>query len=354
MKIFYMLLLLSTFILFTESKLNSKRNTDILKSLLENDGWNNLKDVTCIEYFKKFYYSEIFLHEYDTSKTDKQIRLTTIYLTCSYVKDLKILYFIFKQFGQHCKSLINNRNPLKIAYNCALKLLNILQKLSLLATLMKETLYLLDYMHTNPLINKKRYNYLIDKTLLNIEKFNSDSKCFIPKENDSKSIKYFLNSIFYFFTVIDNDTIKHYKNYCKFVPFNIASLWHEWSNKYKYKINNDKTLQYDNYLCQKVDLRINSIIINKFYKLGFQYDQNIQQVGIPLPDEYCTDDLKLFTKPNKISETIQNESRTKESNIISGTNEEPQLIDFLGQGLNPDISEPMETDENREMYIKFL
>ncbi|XP_050525370.1 uncharacterized protein LOC126896518 isoform X2 [Daktulosphaira vitifoliae] len=218
---------------------------------------------------------------------------------------------------------------------------------------MKETLYVLDYLHTNPWKYAKRNNFVLDKLLLTLEKFNKDSKCFIPKENDAKSIKYFLNSILYFFTFIDNNK-KHYKKYCQFVPFNIAILWHEWSEEYIYKINNDKTLQYDNYLSQKVVLRINSIIINKFYKLGFQYDQNIQQVGIPLPDEYCTDDLKLFTKPNKISETIQNESRTKESNIISGTNEEPQLIDFLGQGLNPDISEPMETDENREMYIKFL
>ncbi|XP_050525340.1 uncharacterized protein LOC126896512 isoform X6 [Daktulosphaira vitifoliae] len=432
MKNLYTILILFIIILFTETKFNSKFNTNIFNSLIKNDGWRDLKDVTCVQYLHNSYYLDQFLVKAYPINCNKQIRLLTIFLACSYLSDLKTLFFIFVKFGEHCKSLIKKRSPISAGYICAIELLKIIQKVPSLATLMKETLYVLDYLHTESWKVEKNNTFVLEILLLNLENFIKELQNNLFMKNESSICKKFLRYIIYFFNNRDTDTEWECNKYCTFVSCGNERLWHEWNEEYKHKINNDKTMPFYDYLSQKVNLLINSIIIKKFHKLGFQYDRNFLQIGIPIPKESTVYDFELFTRPNITFETslsgsqrkgIKNQfenrwilefidSFNKEFNNVSQTNKEIQLIDFLGKdlvnvpeannemqlidflgkdlvnvpeankeiqlidflgkvnkeiqlidflgkGLNSDNSyedllEPMETDENRKNFTKYL
>ncbi|XP_050525330.1 uncharacterized protein LOC126896510 isoform X5 [Daktulosphaira vitifoliae] len=435
MKEFYIFLILFILILITETKFNSRFKTDILNRLIANDGWKNLKDVSCIAYFQKAYYLEELLETTELINCNNRIRLLTLFLACSYVRDLKTLFFIFMEFRKHCSSLNKKSDPKATGYDCAIELLKNLQKMPSLATLMKETLYVLDYLHTDPWKDAKKDNFILKKLLLILENFNEKIRNYLPLKNDSKVTKNFFEFIQTYF-IRNNTDIKYYCfTVCQFVSIDTEFLWLNMIKEYNYITNNDNTLQFYDYLSQKVNLIFNSIIINKFHKLGFQHDPNTLQIGIPLPNKYITVDLQFYTRPNETSTTIETVSQRnvlenqwilelidsfnkdldnvsepiKELQLIdfigqdlvdvsennkdmqqincieqdlvnvsepynelqlidfigkdlvneSEPNEELQLIDFFGQGLNPDdsyddISEPMETDENRENFTKYL
>ncbi|XP_050525319.1 uncharacterized protein LOC126896509 isoform X3 [Daktulosphaira vitifoliae] len=435
MKKIYIFLILSIFILYIEMTVNSRRNTDIFNSLIKNYGWTQLKDVKNVAYWHQDYRLEDHLGPAKPEKCNHGIRVSTLVLACTYAKELKILFFLFIQFTQHCKSLIKKKSPVSNVYSCVKKLLDILQKMPSIARLMKETLYVLDYLHTHPW-----KNFVFKLLFLNLENFNNGSRNFLKSKNGYSATEKFLEFIEFFFKYRDIETMCDCSTYCRFEQLNIALIWQKWKEEYNYKNIEDKKLQLYDYLSQKINFQINSIIINKFHNLGFQYDPTTIKIGIPLPVQYRSCYLKLFTRHENTSETIQSESKknemkikfenrwilelidsfNREVNNVSQTNEELQqidylgqvelnnepqiyeelnlidylapelnnvpqikeelqqidhlkqelnnvprineelqLIDFIGQGLKnddscEDISEPMDTDESRENYIKFF
>ncbi|XP_050525365.1 uncharacterized protein LOC126896515 isoform X2 [Daktulosphaira vitifoliae] len=409
------LLLLSVFILLTETTMNSRRNTDIYNSLIKNYGWKDLKDVKYVKYRLKYYILQNHLEAATLLTCNQGVRVLTVMLACSYAKYINILSLLFIQFGEYCKSLINKRNPLLNEYGCTIELMKILQKIPSLATLMKETLLVLDYLHTNP----KKNNLVFYNFLLYLEECNSILKDNILKENELSTIATIFKHIDSFFNFIHVNIKEDSSTYCQFEQFDIASIWEKWDEEYKYKNNIDETFQFYHYLSQKINLIIHSIIMNLFHNLGFQYDRKTLQIGIPLPNKYITADLAFFKRHNETSENNQSEYEIKEIkhhlenqwileliaslnnelNNVFNTNEELQFIDFLGQELNnvsqtneelqlinflerevnnvpqtnkdlqiinnpeqglknddscEDILETMDTDENIEDYIKFF
>ncbi|XP_050521126.1 uncharacterized protein LOC126894275 isoform X2 [Daktulosphaira vitifoliae] len=346
MKNCYFFLLLFIFILLTETTRNSKRITNIYSCLVQNDGWKDLKDVKCVEYRKEFYKLENYLEATTKENCNKGIRILTLVLACSYAKDLKILYFLIMPIVQHCKSLINQKDQLK---TCTMELLNILQKMPSLATLMKETLNVLNYMHTYSWKNFFFFNNLFR----NLEIFNNKLKNYPIVENDSSAMEKFYNFIESTFNYKNVKNEFNSLTYCEFESFNMAAFWQECSKEYNHKFNSDKTFQLYDYLIQKIHILINSIIINRFHKLGFKYCRKVFQIGISVPYKYNTDEMEY----QWILKLI--DSLNEEQGNVSDTNKELQFIDFLGQGLDPsssneNISEPMETDENRESYTKYF
>ncbi|XP_050525363.1 uncharacterized protein LOC126896514 isoform X2 [Daktulosphaira vitifoliae] len=417
MKKSYVRLLLSIFILSTEAVLNSRINTDIYNSLVNNNGWKYLKDVKCIQYWQQFYSLENHLEITTPKGCNKRIRILTLLLACTYAKDLKILFFIIIQFGEHCKSLNDIFDSKATGYDCTVELLKILQKMSSIATLMKDTLYVLDNLHSVPWKDGKNNNFILDNILINLEKFNNVLRHQLSLENYSSVTENFFQFIYSYCTNKMSNIECDIKMYCNFESDDIEFLWVQWIKEYR-NIN-DKTLQFYEYLSQKVNLKINSIIIGKFHNLGFRHNRKTLQIGIPLPSTYNTNGTKFFIRPSKTSEKIQSKSEengrentfenrwilelidslnkdlvnvselnkelqlidfpekdlinvsepNKELQLINflekdlvnvpEPNKELQLIDFLGKGLNPDasyddISELMETDENRENYTKYL
>ncbi|XP_050525367.1 uncharacterized protein LOC126896516 isoform X2 [Daktulosphaira vitifoliae] len=309
MKKSYFILIIFIFTFFIESKNIQNLENYIFSSLIINDGWNNLKDVNCIQYLKNSYSLEQIIGKENVINCDKRIRLLTYFLACSYISDLKKLFFIFVQFGEHCQSLIRKRDP--TGGICAIELFKIVKKIPSLATLMKETLYVLDYLHSYPIKNGKNNHFVLENVLLHLEDFNIRLQNYIYLENDTTSNMFLVFTI-YFFSNREGDTEWECYKYCRFVSYDSKTLWLKWDKEYKHKINNDKTLPFYEYLSQKVNLLLNSIIINKFHKLGFQYDRNTLQIGIPLLEESINYDLKLYTKPNKTSATIQSESQRED------------------------------------------
>ncbi|XP_050536440.1 uncharacterized protein LOC126902827 isoform X24 [Daktulosphaira vitifoliae] len=339
MKIFYILALLSILIMLTESKKNIEINNDICNSIIENDGWKDLNDVNSVVHRHKAYSLKNHREDIITMNCNKRVRILTLTLGCSYLIDLKTLFFTFMEFGKHCKRLISKNNS-ETGYKCAIKLLKILQKLPSLATLMKDTLYILNYLHSSPGTN----NFIFKNLLLNLEQFNKISKKYIPTENDSTTTEKFIEFIDIYFYHRKIDTMYKRFIHCNFVPFHTESFWNTLNEEYQ-----GKTLQYFDYLSDKVNLKINSIIINKFHRLGFRHDRKTQQIGIPLPSMYKTNDIAIFTRPNISFDTIQRELQIREienrwilklidsfdEELVneSNTNEEVQLIDSLGQEL---------------------
>ncbi|XP_050525372.1 uncharacterized protein LOC126896520 [Daktulosphaira vitifoliae] len=307
----FFFLLLSIFILLTETTLNSRQNTDIYNSLIKNNGWKEIKDVISVKYLSNIFHSFTLLDFVEERDCNKPIRLLTILLGCTYAKELKTLFFLFIKFGHHCQSSITARYTVKNRYNCAMELIKILQKIPSLATLIKNTLYTLDYLHTDPWKDQKKKKFVLDYLLIELENFNNILINYIPLENDTTKIENILNSIYRFFTHRNVEIESFSDLYCIFMQNDIDSQWEEWNEEYKYENKQNEKLQLYDYLSQKINLKMISIIINKFHNLGFQYDRKTKQIGIPLPKQYCIGDLKLFTRNKKTSETIQSESKNK-------------------------------------------
>ncbi|XP_050536423.1 uncharacterized protein LOC126902827 isoform X7 [Daktulosphaira vitifoliae] len=360
MKIFFIILLLSIFILFTETIRNYKKNTDICKSIVKNVGWKDLNDVESIVYWQTNYKLENHLGNITIDNCNRHIRVLTLTLVCSYVFDLKILFFIFLEYGKHCKSFISKKDS-ETGYQCAIKLLQILQKMPSLATLMKDTLLVLDYLHTDPW---KNY-FIFENLLLNLEQFNKSSKDFIPTKNDSTTTENFIKFVNGFFFIRNIETHYECLSHCRFVSFDTDLIWKELNEEYQGKIKEDINLTFYDYLSEKVNLKINSIIINKFHRLGFRHDRKTLQIGIPLPSQYKTNDIELFRRPNCTPVTIQREPQNREMEYRwilqlidsfdeelvneSNTNGKVQLIDFLRQEL---VNESNTNEE--EQLIDFL
>ncbi|XP_050522572.1 uncharacterized protein LOC126895112 isoform X2 [Daktulosphaira vitifoliae] len=307
MKESYIFLLLALAVRLNESKFNSKIKVHIYNSVVTRNEWKDLKDVICVTYRRDSYYPVDILKTTNIKKFNKKSRLLILFLNCSYARDLKTLFFIFKEFENYCTSLIPEEGPIENGYDCAVVLFAILQKIPSLITLMKESLYVMEYLHNYPKEggNKKP---IFEHLFLNLEKLNNVLKSSHPIENNSLATKNFLKRIHFFFTFKYVEIDWDIDAYCQFEPLDRELLWQKWNEEYKKKVNNN-ILQFHDYLSERINLIVNSIVIEKFHKLGFQYNRNTLQIGLPFIVDI--NDLKFFTRPNKTLELETSEPQKK-------------------------------------------
>ncbi|XP_050546518.1 uncharacterized protein LOC126908462 isoform X6 [Daktulosphaira vitifoliae] len=427
---------------FCKAKNNYNIYKDALTNLFSNDGWKNLNDVQYVTFFGIGYFLKIALQNRVLfNNFDNKVRTATLVLGCSYVKDLKIFYFIFEHFSNHCGKLYDKQNHETLGYDCTKKLLKVIKKINSLLKIMQETIQALDTMHSYPWHKGKKYDLLFCRMFWNLQEKNEYLKK-IRFSNNSLDTKNLLKYLNLFFN--QNQRIIGERNeHCKYIPYDLNLMWQELNKEYNTKTNEGNKIYFFDYLSKKLDIQIKHIMVNKFIKLGFKFDISAQKIAVPTPKQLnsdvdnssnyiITDEMTALMQTESNEDTILNvdnssnyiitdemtalmQTESNEDTILMSTNEEsvpsenirtpkidifqqvstneesvppenirtpkidifqqesrdkeledpsenlntPELIDFLKQGLNPDMSpeeilEPMDIDKKKITEYIFL
>ncbi|XP_050521824.1 uncharacterized protein LOC126894683 isoform X1 [Daktulosphaira vitifoliae] len=334
-------LLLLCAIWLAEAPHNTIKITNMVNNIFNNKGWINLNDVEKGIFFNKNYIFEEIFKTPNTRSCDRQIRGSTIILACSYMKDFKLLIYVFKQFIIHCRYL-NNSTILKImGYECATKFLNVINKIPLLVTIMEGSLMALDSLHTKPWDTGKNYYTKSDYMFIKVSTmFHSMSfKDILLSSNDSSSINNILKTIDMFFINIESEINIGIKGHCEYKPYILDSLWKNLNEEYKNtSFSKNKNQRLYDYLSKKLYHKFLTIIYDKYHNLGFDYDLKTKKIFTreQLKSIEIDSNLQLNSECG-IKLKLENEdSYERESDNQSKNNEIIELIKFLNEGLNPD------------------
>ncbi|XP_050546521.1 uncharacterized protein LOC126908462 isoform X10 [Daktulosphaira vitifoliae] len=344
---------------FCKAKNNYNIYKDALTNLFSNDGWKNLNDVQYVTFFGIGYFLKIALQNRVLfNNFDNKVRTATLVLGCSYVKDLKIFYFIFEHFSNHCGKLYDKQNHETLGYDCTKKLLKVIKKINSLLKIMQETIQALDTMHSYPWHKGKKYDLLFCRMFWNLQEKNEYLKK-IRFSNNSLDTKNLLKYLNLFFN--QNQRIIGERNeHCKYIPYDLNLMWQELNKEYNTKTNEGNKIYFFDYLSKKLDIQIKHIMVNKFIKLGFKFDISAQKIAVPTPKQLNSDvdNSSNYIITDEMTALMQTESN--EDTILMSTNEESvpsenirtPKIDIFQQGLNPDVSpeeilEPMDIDKKK-------
>ncbi|XP_050543424.1 uncharacterized protein LOC126906712 isoform X2 [Daktulosphaira vitifoliae] len=158
--------------------------------------------------------------------------------------------------------------------------------------------------------------------------------------------------------------------HCKYTFYNEDDLWQEWNKEYETMTSKGCKLPFFDYLSQKLHDKIRDIMVNKFIKLGFLYDMSTQNIAVPLqiestnselhpiPNYTITDEMYALMQTESIEDAII-KSKDENLEVLSENLTTPVFIDFLKQGLNPnvsseEISEPKEIDKQKITMYNFI
>ncbi|XP_050544260.1 uncharacterized protein LOC126907190 [Daktulosphaira vitifoliae] len=271
-----------------------KKTMSQLNVILQYPGWKNLNDLISIEYHKKKYYLESLI-ETPTHKEicEQQIRALTVYLGCTYAKVIKIIFSIIINWQKMYKEGINLIN--RCIYTEEL-INTIAIFIDPLATMLKGAMDTLDLLHHLPWAKFKMYHrkfYMMSPFLDNIgnifDKLNDPSlSCNGKSTNSSKFeiVNSFSNKII---TELDFET----DTYCNFIPYDANYLWNQWVEEYRAINNHGVKLIFFEFLTRKIKDYIKRVIVEKYFKLGFNLDPITQETFIATPKELYELDLEL-------------------------------------------------------------
>ncbi|XP_050546511.1 uncharacterized protein LOC126908461 isoform X10 [Daktulosphaira vitifoliae] len=306
---------------FSEAENNTKENADALINLFANDKWKNFNDVKEVFFYNKVFFLETnFEKSIDLYNCNNKVRVATLVLGCSYVKDLKTFYFMFEQFRTYCEKLYGQQNLKTYAYDCTKKLLKLINKLYSLLKIMQGALNALDILHTNSWDISKTHDFLFIRLLSDLQNNHEDLKNYIHLNHHSivtqeslKTIATFLEDKLFI--------INKRSTHCKYNPYNLYEMWHEWIIEYKTN-EFDKLLFFD-YLSKKLHEIIKQIIFDKFMDLGFKFELWAQKIVVPKQLNSVVDIKPNYTFPEEMIALIQNESNEYTKLTIS--NEELEV-----------------------------
>ncbi|XP_050546530.1 uncharacterized protein LOC126908462 isoform X17 [Daktulosphaira vitifoliae] len=392
---------------FCKAKNNYNIYKDALTNLFSNDGWKNLNDVQYVTFFGIGYFLKIALQNRVLfNNFDNKVRTATLVLGCSYVKDLKIFYFIFEHFSNHCGKLYDKQNHETLGYDCTKKLLKVIKKINSLLKIMQETIQALDTMHSYPWHKGKKYDLLFCRMFWNLQEKNEYLKK-IRFSNNSLDTKNLLKYLNLFFN--QNQRIIGERNeHCKYIPYDLNLMWQELNKEYNTKTNEDvdNSSNYiitdemtalmqtesneDTILTLEVPSKnpktpvlidfLNQVSTNEesvpsenirtpkidIFQQGLNPDVSPEEILEPMDIDKKKNNLSTNEEsvpPENIRtpkiDIFQQESRDKELEDPSENLNTPELIDFLKQGLNPDMSpeeilEPMDIDKKKITEYIFL
>ncbi|XP_050543858.1 uncharacterized protein LOC126906945 isoform X2 [Daktulosphaira vitifoliae] len=194
---------------------------------------------------------------------------------------------------QICQKKMNEENDLINGCLFTEELINIISLLIVpLATLMKRAMDDLDLLHIKPLALQIR-TYMISPHLGKIENELGDLTEQILSRNDISSYIWILNTLDKFLKNIMIDINYDTSKYCKFVPFDTNYLWNEWNQEYKTVIDQGFKLIFFKFLTKKMKNYIQTVIIQKYFQLGFKFDPITEETFVPTPKELIKLELEF-------------------------------------------------------------
>ncbi|XP_050540827.1 uncharacterized protein LOC126905302 [Daktulosphaira vitifoliae] len=295
LKLYTFSFVLFSVMMYTNSKTTLRETVDQLDKMLRYSGWKNLNDLISITYYRKVYYLQKLI-KIPTKRTKggQKIRALTIYLGCTYSKVMNDLLLVIINVLKVCRKKFVEENDIKKGCICTEQLVNIISLLiSPLATLLKDAMDALDLLHEIPMAYYKNI-YKISPNLGKIGNILDNLNERTLSRNNISSYLWTLNTIEEFYQKIGgklyNDTVL----YCEFVTFNTSSLWKEWNIEYNAIINKNIKLGFFKFLKGQIKNYIKTIIVEKYFQLGFKYDPFLEETFIPI--SYKSFEIELDLK----------------------------------------------------------
>ncbi|XP_050526797.1 uncharacterized protein LOC126897322 isoform X4 [Daktulosphaira vitifoliae] len=283
LKLVYFCFLLFSVILYTRADRIKKKKLDMLDNLLKYTGWTNLVETHYITYYKTSYYLQTLI---DTptcvSKGNMKIRALTVYLGCSYAKIIDNIFFVISMVTKQCEKVIGKKRHLIDGFICTEELINmIIRSIAPMASLMKSAMDALDSLHTRPWATSGIPHYMVNSLLGKIGNILDDLNI-ETLSRDDKSTYYSTLQIIYLISLKTMNDVKcETKSYCEFVLFDNKYLLNEWTNEYKAFIEQNEKLLFIKFLTKKIKHYTKTVIIEKYFQLGFKFDPITEETFIP-------------------------------------------------------------------------
>ncbi|XP_050546668.1 uncharacterized protein LOC126908542 [Daktulosphaira vitifoliae] len=278
----FCVLLLYVIVVFVGApNVSTQRNAAIINSICENDGWQHFTDVESVKYDKQtFEFSHITINS-DRFSSNKKVQAAALFLLCTYANDLKKIFSMVIYYCHECQGVfIQEKDP----YECTSDLLKIIKKITLLATVMKESLISLDALYGTPL-KSTLDDYILYCYLSSLQKVENTIFREAPSENNPNTCNQILENIKFIFPNMIEDINREIQVKPKICHFKIPSAKTEdYKKVYTIKNNQKKNFNFEN-LKKKLDNEIKKIVIEKYYKLGFYFNPEIQMIDVPIPQE---------------------------------------------------------------------
>ncbi|XP_050543476.1 uncharacterized protein LOC126906744 [Daktulosphaira vitifoliae] len=282
LKLFMLSFLLFSSILYTKAKTSKK--VKHIQWILKYSGWKHLNDVKSISYYqKKFDLHSLFEIPKTYLECDKKIRNMTIYLACTYAKVLKNFSSVIIHTQKICKNKFQEKDIISGCI-CTEELVNMISIFIVpMITLMKSAIDALDLLHKKPWVTGDRNNLIISillEIIPNIiDKFNKQTLSRNEMSTYYQTLKIVKS---YFKTIIIRNVNEGRNVHCEYVPYDTNYLWNEWVQEYNDIIDKDIKLSFFKFLNRKIMVYIRSVIIEKYFQLGFKFDPITEETFVPI------------------------------------------------------------------------
>ncbi|XP_050544610.1 uncharacterized protein LOC126907398 [Daktulosphaira vitifoliae] len=296
-------------IIYSKAYNTSIKSMYLLDKLLNFPGWKNLNDVRSIEYRHKTYYLNNLIQTPTLKvKGEQKIRALTIYLSCTYAKVMNNIFSVIINWQKMYKE--ENKEEINLINRCIYteELINTITTLIVpIATLLKGAIDTLDLLHHLPWATFKNYHqkpiisHLLDKIGCIFDQLN-DSILSID-DRFTNCLTFNLVHI-YFDKIIDE--LKHETDtFCEFVPYNSNYLWNKCIQEYRAFNNQGVQLIFFKFLTKKIKDYIKTVIVEKYFQLGFKFDPITNETFIQSPKELFELELEFRATDEEPSRTVK-------------------------------------------------
>ncbi|XP_050548703.1 uncharacterized protein LOC126910299 [Daktulosphaira vitifoliae] len=296
-KVFKLIFLLLCVILYTKAPPSSKKYIKQLKRSLLYSGWTKLNDVNLITYLKKSYYVQTLIETpIHRNNCNNKIRVLTIYLGCTYSKVMQNFISIISNYQLKCDKISKKENDLINGYNCIEQLINIISILIVpMAKLMKEAIIALDLMHNNPWGSDPyfdKYSHKIINFVGEIETIHDKLNKLIIKRDDISIYNSIITNINLVVDKIKPNMKQNTDYFCVFEPYDMNYLWNGWVQEYE-DIDYGAKLEFFKFINKKMNDYIKTVIIEKYFQMGFKFDPITEETFVPTSEELIELELEF-------------------------------------------------------------
>ncbi|XP_050546664.1 uncharacterized protein LOC126908539 [Daktulosphaira vitifoliae] len=323
----FCVLLLYVIVVFVGApNFSTQRNAAIINSICENDGWQHFTDVESVKYDKQTFELSNITVISDRISSNKKVQAAALFLLCTYANDLKKIFYMVIYYCHECQRVfIQEKDP----YECTSDLLKIIKKITLLATVMKESLISLDALYGTPL-KSTTDDYILYCYLSNLQKVENTIFREAPSENNPNTCNQILENIKFIFPNMIEDInveIKRKPKNCNFNTEILSAKTKDYKKVFKITNKQKKNFSFEN-LNNELDNEIKKIVIEKYYKLGFYFNPEIQMIDVPIPQEVL--DNNQMKPPTTTPYLVEIEKKKKTQKGVT------ELLNFLEQAKDYD------------------
>ncbi|XP_050546665.1 uncharacterized protein LOC126908540 [Daktulosphaira vitifoliae] len=322
----FCVLLLYVIVVFVGApSISTQKKAAIINNICQNDGWQHLTGVESVNFSNHPVNLEDINKIVNKDTCNRKVHAAASILLCSYAIDLKKIFSMVIYYSHECQGvLIQKNNP----YECTSDLLKIIKKITLLATVMKESLISLDALYGTPL-KTTLDDYILYCYLTSLQKVENTIYREAPSKNNPNICNQILKNITYIFQEMDTDInveIQNNTRKCKIKPEIFKAIADDKNTMYNIKNKQKKNFNFEN-LKKKLDNEIKKIVIEKYYNLGFYFNPEIQMIDVPIP-QVVLDNNKM--KPSTTPYLVEIEKKKKTETGVE------ELLNFLEQAKDYD------------------